>query len=159
MNDINPYCRYGDNYPDHNFPGLEPVLVLPAVTLSVIPLAIFTRLTRSSLLEVLGLNYILGARLKGLRRRTATTKHGFPNALLPLITLMGLQIGGLLSGAILTEIIFSYPGIGQMLYESIFNHDYPVVQVIVLVVAVIHVAANLVVDLLYGVVDPRIRLE
>ncbi|MFC1996578.1 ABC transporter permease [Chloroflexota bacterium] len=134
-------------------------LILPAVTLSIIPLAIFARLTRSSLLEELGLNYILGARAKGLRRRIAIRKHGFPNALLPIITIMGLQIGGLLSGAVLTEIIFSFPGLGQMLYESIIVHDYPVVQVITLVVAVIYIIANLIVDLSYAVLNPRIRLE
>ena len=134
-------------------------LILPAVTLSIIPLAIVARLTRSSLLEELGLNYILGARAKGLRRRIAITKHGFPNALLPIITIMGLQIGGLLSGAVLTETIFSFPGLGQILYESIINHDYPVVQVITLVVAVLYIIANLIVDLSYAVLNPRIRLE
>ena len=134
-------------------------LILPAVTLSIIPLVIVARLTRSSLLEQLGLNYILGARARGLRRRIAIKKHGFPNALLPIITIMGLQIGGLLSGAVLTEIIFSFPGLGQILYESIINHDYPVVQVITLVVAVLYIIANLIVDLSYAVLNPRIRLE
>ena len=132
-------------------------LILPAVTLSIIPLAIVARLTRSSLLEELGLNYILGARAKGLRRRVAITKHGFPNALLPIVTIMGLQIGGLLSGAVLTETIFSFPGLGRMLFESIVVHDYPVVQMITLVVAAIYVIANLIVDLSYVVLDPRIR--
>jgi len=134
-------------------------LILPAVTLSIIPLAIVARLTRSSLLEELGLNYIRAARAKGLRRHIAITKHGFPNALLPIVTIMGLQIGGLLSGAVLTETIFSFPGLGRMLFESIIVHDYPVVQVITLVVAVIYVTANLIVDLSYAVLDPRIRLE
>jgi len=134
-------------------------LILPAVTLSIIPLAIVARLTRSSLLDELGLNYIRAARAKGLRRRIAITKHGFPNALLPIVTIMGLQIGGLLSGAVLTEIIFAYPGLGRMLFESIIVHDYPVVQVITLGVAVIYVMANLTVDITYAVLDPRIRLE
>ncbi|MCP4544747.1 MAG: ABC transporter permease, partial [Chloroflexi bacterium] len=107
-------------------------LILPAVTLSMIPLAIVARLTRSSLLEELGANYMLTARAKGLRYRIAITKHGFPNALLPIVTIMGLQIGGLLSGAILTETIFAFPGLGRMLFESIVNHDYPVVQMITL---------------------------
>jgi peptide/nickel transport system permease protein len=92
-------------------------------------------------------------------RRTAITKHGFPNALLPIVTIMGLQIGGLLSGAVLTETIFSFPGIGRMLFESIIVHDYPVVQVITLVIAVIYVVVNLLVDISYAVLDPRIRLE
>jgi peptide/nickel transport system permease protein len=134
-------------------------LILPAVTLSIIPLAIVARLTRSSLLEELGSNYILTARAKGLRYRIAITKHGFPNALLPIVTIMGLQIGGLLSGAVLTETIFAFPGLGRMLFESIVNHDYPVVQMITLVVAVIYVIANLIVDISYAALDPRIRLE
>ena len=134
-------------------------LILPAVTLSIIPLAIIARLTRSSLLDELGLLYILGARAKGLKRRTAITKHGFPNALLPIVTIMGLQIGSLLSGAVLTETIFGFPGLGRMLFESIIAHDYPVVQMIILVIAVIYIMANLIVDLTYGVLDPRVRLE
>jgi len=134
-------------------------LILPAVTLSIIPLAIVARLTRSSLLEELGRNYIRAARAKGLRHRTAITKHGFPNALLPIVTIMGLQIGGLLSGAVLTETIFAFPGLGRMLFESIVNHDYPVVQMITLAVAVIYVMANLLVDLSYAALDPRIGLD
>ena len=134
-------------------------LILPAITLSIFPLAIFARLTRSSLLDEMGLMYILGARAKGLRRRIAITKHGFPNALLPIVTIMGLQIGGLLSGTVLTETIFSYPGLGRMFYESMIAHDYPIVQVATLVIAVIYVLVNLTVDILYAVLDPRIRLE
>ena len=101
----------------------------------------------------MGLNYVLGARAKGLRRRVAITKHGFPNALLPIVTIMGLQIGGLLSGAVLTETIFSFPGLGRILFESIIVHDYPVVQMITLVVTVIYVTANLIVDLSYAILD------
>ena len=134
-------------------------LILPAVTLSIIPLAIIARLTRASLLDEIGLLYILGARAKGLSRRTAITKHGFPNALLPIITIMGLQIGGLLSGGVLTETIFAFPGLGRMLYESLIAHDYPVVQMIILVIAVVYVLVNLIVELLYAVLDPRVRME
>lgn len=134
-------------------------LILPAITLSVIPSAIIARITRSSLLDEMGLLYILGARARGLKRRTAITKHGFPNALLPIVTIMGLQIGSLLSGGVLTETIFAFPGLGRMLYESIITHDYPVVQMIILVIAVIYVIANLLVDLSYASLDPRIRLE
>lgn len=134
-------------------------LILPAVTMSIIPLAIIARLTRSSLLDELGSLYILGARAKGLRHRTAITKHGFPNALLPIVTIMGLQIGGLLSGAVLTETVYAFPGLGRMLFESIIAHDYPVVQMIILVIAVTFILANIIVDLLYAVLDPRIRLE
>jgi peptide/nickel transport system permease protein len=134
-------------------------LILPAVTLSIMPLAILTRMTRSSLLDVLGLDYIRAARAKGLRRRVVITKHGFRNAILPIVTIMGLQIGGLLSGAVLTETIFSFPGLGRMLFESIIVHDYPVTQMITLVIAVTYVMANLIVDLSYAVLDPRIKLE
>jgi peptide/nickel transport system permease protein len=134
-------------------------LILPAVALSVIPMAMITRLTRSSLLDEMGTLYILGARAKGLKRKTAIMKHGFPNALLPIVTIMGLQVGGLLSGAVLTETIFSYPGLGRMLFDSIIHHDYPVVMMIILVIAVGYFLINLLVDLSYGFLDPRIRLE
>jgi len=134
-------------------------LILPSVTLSIIPLAILSRLTRSGLLEQLGANYILAARAKGLRRRLAIIKHGFPNAILPIITIMGLQLSGLLSGAVLLETIYSFPGIGRMLFESIVVHDYPVVQAIILVIAVVYTMANLIVELSYAVFDPRIRLK
>lgn len=134
-------------------------LMLPAVTASIIPMAIFARLTRSSMLEQLQLDYIRTARAKGLGRRIAITKHGFPNAALPIVTIMGLQFGGLLSGAALTEIVFSFPGVGWMLFESIVVHDYPVVQAITLVAAVGYVLVNLIVDLSYDVLDPRIKME
>jgi len=134
-------------------------LILPAVATSVIPLAIIVRLTRSSLLEELGLDYILTARAKGLRNRIAITKHGFPNALIPIVTIMGLQIGSLLSGTVLTETIFAFPGLGRMLFDSIVHHDYPVVQMITLVIAVLYVMVNLVVDLSYAVLDPRVRIK
>ena len=134
-------------------------LILPAVTMSIIPLAMIARLTRASLLDEMGMIYLLGARAKGLRRREAIIKHGFPNALLPIVTIMGLQVGGTLSGAVLTETIFSFPGLGRMLYESIITHDYPVVQMIVLVIALTYILVNLLVDLSYAALDPRARLE
>ena len=134
-------------------------LILPALTLSIIPLATIARLTRSSLLDELGMLYILGARAKGLKRQTAITKHGFPNALLPIVTIMGLQIGGLLSGGVLTETIFAFPGLGRTLFESLLDFDYPVIQMIILVIAVSYVLVNLIVDLTYGFLDPRVRLE
>lgn len=134
-------------------------LILPAITLSIIPLAIFARLIRSSLMEELQSNYILGARAKGLRRGTAITKHGIPNALLPVVTIMGLQLGGLLSGAVLTETIFSFPGLGRTLFEAIIVHDYPVVQMITLIAAVIYMVLNFIVDISYALIDPRISLK
>jgi peptide/nickel transport system permease protein len=134
-------------------------LILPAVTLSIIPLAVIAHMTRASLLEELGLNYIRAARAKGLGRHMVIMKHGFRNALIPIVTIMGLQISVLLSGAVLAETIFSFPGLGRMLFESIVVHDYPVVQAIILVIAVIYVMANLIVEITYGVLDPRIRLK
>ena len=134
-------------------------LILPAVTLSIIPLAIIGRMTRYSLLEELELDYIRTARAKGLGRHVAIVKHGFRNALLPIVTIMGLQISALLSGAVLAETIFSFPGLGRMLVESIVVHDYPVVQAIILVIAVIYVMANLIVEITYGILDPRIRMK
>jgi peptide/nickel transport system permease protein len=134
-------------------------LILPALTLSIIPLATIARLARSSLLDEMGMLYILGARAKGLKRRTAITKHGFPNALLPIVTIMGLQIGGLLSGGVLTETIFAFPGLGRTFFESLVDLDYPVIQMIILVIAVSYVLVNLIVDLTYGFLDPRVRLE
>ena len=133
-------------------------LILPAITLSIIPLAIIARITRASLLEVLSLNYIQTARAKGVRRRMIVLKHGFRNALLPVVTIMGLQIGGMLSGAVLTETIFAFPGIGRMLFESLTVHDYPVVQAITLVIALIYLLVNWTVDLSYRLLDPRVRL-
>jgi peptide/nickel transport system permease protein len=133
-------------------------LVLPALALCTVPMAIIARITRGAMLEVLGADYVRTARAKGLRERTITWGHAFKNASLPIITVIGLQVGILLSGAILTETIFAWPGIGRWIYESILNRDYPVVQGMTLIIAVIFVAVNLLVDLLYAVVDPRIRV-
>lgn len=134
-------------------------LILPAVALSTIPMSIIARMTRSSLLEVLGLDYIRTARAKGLARRVVVMKHALRNALLPVVTIMGLQLGSLLAGAVLTETIFGLSGVGRTLYESILARDYPVVQAFTVVIAVIYLLANLIVDLSYGFLDPRIRLE
>ncbi|HEC22029.1 MAG TPA: ABC transporter permease [Chloroflexi bacterium] len=134
-------------------------LILPAVALSTIPLSIIARMTRSSLLEVLGLDYIRAARAKGLRERAVILKHALRNALLPVVTVMGLQLGGLLAGAVLTETIFGLTGVGRTLFESITAHDYPIVQAFTVIIAVGYVAINLLVDLSYAFLDPRIRLE
>jgi peptide/nickel transport system permease protein len=134
-------------------------LALPAVALGTIPMAIIARMTRSSMLEVLGQDYIRTARAKGVRERVVVVHHALRNALLPIITVIGLQVGRLLSGAILTETIFSWPGIGLWTYQAIGSRDYPVVQGSTLFIAVIFVFTNLVVDLLYGVIDPRIKYE
>ncbi|WP_434357772.1 ABC transporter permease subunit [Parasalinivibrio latis] len=132
-------------------------LILPAVALGTIPLAVIARMTRSSMLEVLGEDYIRTARAKGLMPWRVVLIHGLRNALIPVITVIGLQVGILLSGAILTETIFAWPGIGKWLIESIGRRDYPVVQGGILLVATIIIVVNLIVDILYGVVNPRIR--
>ena len=132
-------------------------LVLPAVALATIPLAVITRMTRASLLEELTRDYIRTARAKGLSQLAVIVRHGLGNALLPLLTVIGLQTGRLLAGAILTETIFSWPGIGLWVYESIESRDYAIVQGATLFIAVIVVVVNLATDLLYAVADPRIK--
>jgi ABC-type dipeptide/oligopeptide/nickel transport system permease component len=134
-------------------------LILPAVALGTIPMSIIARMTRSSLLEVLGLDYIRTARAKGLRERGVVLRHGLRNALLPVVTVIGLQLGTLLGGAVLTETIFGLTGVGKSLFDAITSRDYVVVQVFTLVIAVGFVAINLIVDLSYAFLDPRVRLE
>jgi dipeptide transport system permease protein len=132
-------------------------LVLPAIALGTIPLAVIARMTRSAMLEVLREDYVRTARAKGLSRARVVLVHALRNALIPVITVIGLQVGTLLAGAILTETIFSWPGIGKWLVEAIHRRDYPVVQGGILMSATIIILVNLLVDLLYGVVNPRIR--
>jgi peptide/nickel transport system permease protein len=134
-------------------------LLLPALALGTIPMAIIARMTRSSMLEVLGQDYIRTAHAKGLMARTVVVRHALRNAWLPIITVVGLQVGLLLSGAILTETVFSWPGIGRWLVDAIFARDYPIVQGVTLIIALIFVVVNLSVDILYALVDPRIRFE
>jgi len=132
-------------------------LILPAVAVGTIPMAIIARMTRSSLLEVLRQDYIRTARAKGLNERTVIVRHALKNAFLPVITVIGLQLGSLLVGAILTESIFSLPGMGRLIVDRILSRDYPVVQGAVLVFASTFVFINLLVDLSYAYLDPRIR--
>jgi ABC-type dipeptide/oligopeptide/nickel transport system permease component len=134
-------------------------LVLPALALATIPLAIIARMTRSSMLEVLQEDYIRTAHAKGLRERVVLARHALKNAFLPVITIIGLQTGSLLAGAVLTETIFSWPGIGKWVYDAILARDYPIVQGGVLLVALIFVGVNLLVDLSYAFLDPRIHYE
>jgi ABC-type dipeptide/oligopeptide/nickel transport system permease component len=134
-------------------------LVLPAVTLGTHFAASLARLTRTSLLEVLGQNFVTTARAKGLAERGVILRHALKNAAVPVVTLIGLQFGTLLGGAVVTETIFAWPGVGRLAVQSIFVRDYPVVQAGVLVLALSFVALNLLVDLLYGALDPRIRNE
>jgi ABC-type dipeptide/oligopeptide/nickel transport system permease component len=134
-------------------------LVLPAVTLGLISSAIIARLTRSSMLEVLRQDYVTVARAKGLVEWRVIIGHALKNALIPVVTIFGLQFGQLLAGTVVIETVFSRPGIGRTLVDAILSKDFPMVQAIVLVVALSYVVVNLIVDLLYGVLDPRIRYE
>lgn len=132
-------------------------LVLPTIVLATIPLAVIARQTRSAMLEVLGEDYVRTARAKGLPTRRVVGLHALRNAMIPVITTIGLQVGVLMAGAILTETIFSWPGIGKWMLDSISRRDYPVVQSGLLLIAFIIMLVNLVVDLLYGLINPRIR--
>ncbi len=134
-------------------------LILPAIAVGTIPMAIIARMTRSSLLEVLGLDYIRTAHAKGLIARKVISKHAMRNAMIPIVTIIGIETGSLLSGAVLTETVFALPGIGTMLVQSITARDYPVVTGFTLVIALIFIIVNLIVDVSYGYLDPRIRLE
>ncbi len=134
-------------------------LILPALALGTIPMAIIARMTRSSMLEVLNQDYIRTAHAKGLKESVVVVRHALRNAWLPIITVVGLQTGRLLSGAILTETVFSWPGIGRWLVDAIYTRDYPIVQGVTLFIALIFVVVNLSVDILYALVDPRIRFE
>jgi peptide/nickel transport system permease protein len=132
-------------------------LILPAIALGSIPLAIITRITRASVLDVQNEDYVRTARAKGLAPITVDRRHVLRNAMLPISTIIGLQVGLLLSGAVLTETVFAYPGIGSWLRDAIFNRDYPVIQGGILFVAIVFVFINLLVDISYAIINPRIR--
>jgi peptide/nickel transport system permease protein/glutathione transport system permease protein len=149
-----PISGYGG--PFWTWEGLKSIL-MPAVTLSVLSIAATARLTRSAMLEVLGEDYIRTARAKGLANSTVLMRHGLKNAMLPVVTVLGLQVAGLLSGAVVTETVFAWPGLGRLAVYAIDSRDFPVVQGTVLVISLIFVLVNLAVDLLYAFVDPRIH--
>ena len=134
-------------------------LILPSLALATIPMAIIARMTRSSMLEVLGRDYVRTARAKGLGEVSVVLTHAFRNALLPLVTIIGLQMGTIFGGAVLTETIFGLAGVGRLLFDAITARDYPIIQGFTLVIAIGYVLVNLLVDLSYAVFDPRIRLE
>jgi len=134
-------------------------LILPSVALSTIPTAIIARMTRSSMLDVLRQDYIRTARAKGLMERWVILKHALRNAMLPIATIIGLELGILFGGAVLTETIFSLAGVGRMLFEAITARDFPIVQAFTVVIAVAYVLVNLLVDISYVFIDPRIRLD
>lgn len=132
-------------------------LILPGIALGTIPLAIITRITRASVLDVVHEDYVRTAEAKGLLKRTITRRHVLRNAMLPVITVTGLQVGLLLSGAVLTETVFAFDGVGRFLNLAISNRDFSVIQGFILIIAVIVVVVNLLVDIAYGLVDPRVR--
>ena len=134
-------------------------IIMPAVTLGAFEMASFARITRSSMLEVLDMDYIQTARAKGLRESLVVIKHALRNALIPIITIMGLHVALLMGGAVITEQIFAYPGVGWLAVQSIYNRDFPVVQAIVMVVSIGVVATNFLIDIIYTIIDPRIRYD
>jgi peptide/nickel transport system permease protein len=134
-------------------------LILPAVTLGMFTMARTARMMRSSLLEVLGQDYMKTARAKGLKPRSVILKHAMKNALIPVVTIIGMELGTLLGGAVITETIFAWPGVGRLAIQAIYNRDYPVVQASVFLLASIFVLVNLGVDILYTYLDPRVKLE
>jgi len=151
---VQAWIKYGDPY---DFVDALKHLILPAITLGAFSAALISRLVRSSLLDVLGQDYIRTASAKGLRKLSVVSRHAFPNALIPVITVIGLQVGTLLGGAIIAETIFAWPGIGRLLIQAINQRDYPLVQGIVLLTALIISLINLSVDLMYGAINPRVR--
>jgi peptide/nickel transport system permease protein len=134
-------------------------LILPALALSTIPLSIIARITRSSMLDVLGREYVRSARAKGVVERKVILKHAFRNAMLPVVTVIGLQTGTLFAGAVLTESIFGFSGVGRALFDAITGRDYPIIQGFTVVVAVGYVLINMLVDISYAFIDPRIKLN
>lgn len=146
-----PISGYGDGDIAH--------IIMPAITLGAFGMASFARITRSSMLAVLDSDYIQTARAKGLRETFVVIKHALRNALIPIVTILGLQIAGLLGGAVITEQIFAYPGVGWLAVQSIYNRDFPVIQAIVMVVSIGVVATNFLIDIIYTLIDPRIRYD
>ncbi|OFW30341.1 MAG: hypothetical protein A3G76_03060 [Acidobacteria bacterium RIFCSPLOWO2_12_FULL_65_11] len=134
-------------------------LVLPAITLGAPLSALLARMTRASVIEELREPYVLAARARGVSQIRAVLRHAFRNSLIPIVTVLGLQIGAVLTGAIITETIFAWPGVGRLLIQSINFRDYPLVQGCVLLIAITYVTMNLLTDLVYGLLDPRIRYE
>jgi peptide/nickel transport system permease protein len=132
---------------------------MPAISISVFTLAIVMRMVRATMLDVLNLDYVRTARAKGVPRRTVLRKHALRNALIPVVTVVGFEVGVLIGGAAIVEIIFGLPGVGYTLLNAISNRDYPVIQTATLIIAAVFVAANMIVDLVYGLLDPRISVS
>lgn len=145
-----------------NWPAFVDVIkhiILPALCLSVIPMAVISRMTKASMLEVLRQDYIVAARGKGVSRRRLLWKHGLKNALLPVLTVIGVRFGSQLAGAVLVEVVFAWPGLGRLVYEAIQFRDYPLLQGCIMFIATIFVVVNFLTDILYALVDPRIRYD
>lgn len=134
-------------------------LILPALTLGLYSTARITRLVRSEMLEMISQDFVRTARAKGLSERIVLFRHALRNALIPVITVIGIEAGGMLGGAVITETVFAWPGIGQLAVRSIFNRDYPLIQAVVFTIAILFVLINLVVDVFYAMLDPRIKLS
>jgi peptide/nickel transport system permease protein len=132
---------------------------MPAISISVFTLAIVMRMVRATMLDVLNLDYVRTARAKGVPRRQVLRKHALRNALIPVVTVVGFEVGVLIGGAAIVEIIFGLPGVGYTLLNAISNRDYPVIQTATLIIAVVFIAANTVVDIVYGLLDPRISVS
>lgn len=139
--------------------GTPAHLVLPAITLGAPLAAVLARMTRASVLEEIREQYVLAARARGVSRTRAVLRHAFRNSLIPIVTVLGLQVGAVLTGAVITETIFAWPGVGRLLIQSITFRDYPLVQGCILLIAVAYVGMNLLTDVVYGLLDPRIRYE
>jgi ABC-type dipeptide/oligopeptide/nickel transport system permease component len=151
------YRESGGNYALYWWRAFGQYFVLPGLTLGTVPMAIIARLTRSSMLEVLNQDYVRTARAKGLSWPRVVITHALPNALIPVITVIGNNFAALLTGAVLTETVFSWPGLGRLMVEAISQYDYPLVMGGVLIMATVFVLVNLLVDITYGLIDPRVR--
>jgi peptide/nickel transport system permease protein len=145
--------------PSDDLLGSIKSLLLPSLTLSFTMLGSIARMTRTSMLEVLGEQYIVTARAKGLRERTVVRRHALKSALIPIVTLIGLQFGFVLGGTIVIEKIFGLPGIGRLMIDNVYAHDFPVVQGVLLFLALIRLGTNLITDVVYAALDPQVRLE
>jgi len=132
-------------------------LILPAVTLSLLLMGNLTRITRASVIEALGSNHVITAMSKGLVQRVILVRHVLRNAMIPIVTIMGIQIGALLGGAVITETVFAWPGIGSLLVDSLFYRDYPLAQGVILFIVMVFIAINILVDVIYAYIDPRVR--
>lgn len=134
-------------------------LILPVITIAVSNLAVFSRYVRSAMIDILSADYVRTARAKGLSERVVIVRHALRNALIPVVTILGIQFGRLLGGAVVTEAVFAYPGIGRLVISSILNRDYPVVQATLMLVVLVFLFTNIIVDLSYAYLDPRVKLE